>query len=66
MVKVKLPKQTCRGPLVEPVTRERLRMGCGEDLTELVRAIPGDGEDHQIQCVVCGNVVTCMRKDPEE
>jgi len=59
-----LPKQTCKGPLVEPITTERLRMGCGEDLTELIAGIKGDGKDQKIQCPVCGNVVTCSRLDP--
>lgn len=61
--KIGLCGQTCKGPLEEPITTARIRGGCGEDLTELVRGIPGDGKRHKIQCPVCGNVVTCMRKD---
>ncbi len=58
-----LARQTCKGPLEEPVTINRIRGGCGEDLTKLIAAIPGDGKDHTVQCPVCGNVVSCMRKD---
>ncbi len=59
-----IPKQTCRGPLEEPLTIARRRGGCGEDLTKLIASIPGDGKNHKVQCPVCGNIVNCKRRDP--
>ena len=32
------------------------RVGCGQDITKLIVAMPHDGKDHEIECPRCGHV----------
>lgn len=66
-------KYTCRGPRVldennEPVVDEiglSIRAGCGADVSALIHDVPDDGEDYEVVCPSCGNVVSVMKTVPE-
>jgi hypothetical protein len=39
--------------------------GCGKNVTELINAVPEDGEVHGVECPNCGTVTT-VRRAPAE
>lgn len=38
-----------------------IRIGCGEDLTEIIEAVPADGEEREYECPKCGNTGDVMK-----
>jgi len=59
----------CRGPRVEATaTRDKdgrllepERVACGLDITELIEAVPWDGEVHKVACPQCGTETSVRR-----
>jgi hypothetical protein len=43
-----------------------VRNDCGVDVTELIEAVPFDGEVHEVSCPKCGTVATVRRVPSEE
>lgn len=55
----------CKGKVIEETETEKIREGCGFDMTEVIEAIPQDGEVHDYECPKCGNTGTVRRTPPD-
>ena len=42
------------------------RQACGNDVTELIEAVPIDGEVHEVKCPKCGTIATVRRVPADE
>lgn len=42
------------------------RIARGEDIAELIEALPNDGEEHEIACPACGTVAIIRKNTPKE
>lgn len=51
----------CAGPRIFQEGEVLGREGCGFDVTELIEAIPFDGQDHSVECPQCRTVASVMR-----
>lgn len=51
----------CNGPRVFQEGEYLGHKGCGQDLTAVFEAMPADGQDHEIECPMCGTVGTHMK-----
>jgi len=55
----------CKGKVIKTTETETIREGCGFDMTEVIAAIPDDGDVYEYECPECGNTGT-VRKTPTE